>query len=282
MSAAPRHLRGGTTRASAGVSAMVGAGTWCHEGHSENPRRRGVSRRPTEGAPFPSRDPWALILRENRVPVDDATREEIFRPSRNVGPRRRLLGAPHDRLVAAIARRRMRLAMRADKLIEASKLRANRSRELRCLAREGGAEARRALKSSRASAIRAPMFFAGSAVNLAPAERPRPRVAGFAKDAKLRKTYRAAAEAVAPGLPEENGWPSRRTSPEATRAGDAGARSPLRRVPARAGLRVRAGLVPQRPKVCRLPQGWSRRAIATAARAVTRPTDFGSALSSGE
>jgi endonuclease III len=166
--------------------------------------------------PFPSRDPWALILRENAsYLVDDATREEVFLSlERNVGSSpEAILGAPHDRLVAAIARGGMRPAMRADKLIAAAEIARDVGlARLRRLARDGGAEARRVLK--RFPGIGDPgadrlLLAAGGAVTLAPesnALRVLVRL-GFAKDdPNYRKTYRAAAEAVAPELPEENGW----------------------------------------------------------------------------
>jgi endonuclease III len=167
-------------------------------------------------APFPSRDPWELILRENAAYlVDDATREEVFRSLvKSVGSApEAILDAPYDRLVRAILEGGMRPPMRADKLLEASQI----AREvglarLRRLAREGGAEARKFQK--RFPGIGDPgadklLLAAGSAVTLAP-ESNGLRVLvrlGFAKeDANYGKTYRAAAEAVAPELPDDPAW----------------------------------------------------------------------------
>ena len=167
-------------------------------------------------APFPSNDPWELILRENAsYLVDDATREEVFRSLKariGVSPEA-ILDAPPERLVEAIRKGGMRPPMRADKLVEAAELaRETGLAELRKLAKEGGPEARKVLK--RFPGIGEPgadklLFAAGSAVTLAPDSnglRVLVRL-GYAKDdANYAKTYRAAAEAVAPELPDERAW----------------------------------------------------------------------------
>jgi endonuclease III len=165
---------------------------------------------------FPSSDPWELILRENAsYLVDDATREEVFRSLKTrvgVTPEA-ILGAPYERLVDAIKKGGMRPPMRADKLLDASEL----AREvgldrLRRLARKGGPEARGVLK--RFPGIGEPgadklLLAAGGAVTLAP-ESNGLRVLvrlGYAKDdPNYARTYRAAAEAVAPELPNDRGW----------------------------------------------------------------------------
>ncbi|MCM3875533.1 MAG: hypothetical protein NEA02_03855 [Thermoanaerobaculia bacterium] len=167
-------------------------------------------------APFPSRDPWELILRENAsYLVDDETREEIFRSLKagvGVSPEA-ILGAPYERLVETIGKSGMRPRMRADKVLEAAEI----AREigldrLRKLARTGGAEARRVLK--RFPGIGEPgadklLLLAGSAVTLAPDSnglRVLVRL-GYAKDdPNYAKTYRAAAAAVAPELPDDTAW----------------------------------------------------------------------------
>ena len=167
-------------------------------------------------APFPSGDPWELILRENAAYlVDDATREEVFRSLKarvGVSPEA-ILDAPYEQLVEAIRKGGMRPPMRADKLLEASEI----AREvglsrLRALAKKGGAEARKVLE--RFPGIGEPgadrlLLAAGSAVTLAP-ESNGLRVLvrlGFAKeDANYTKMYRAAAEAVAPELPDDAAW----------------------------------------------------------------------------
>jgi endonuclease III len=167
-------------------------------------------------APFPSRDPWELILRENAsYLVDDATREKVFQSlKKNVGiAPEAILGAPRDRLLAAIREGGMRPPMRADKLLEAAAI----AREvglarLRALAKEGGAEARRVLR--RFPGIGEPgadklLLAAGSAVTLAPDSnglRVLSRL-GYAKeDASYAKTYRAVGEAMAPNLPGDGRW----------------------------------------------------------------------------
>lgn len=167
-------------------------------------------------APFPSRDPWELILRENAsYLVDDATREEVFLSlKRNVGiAPEAILGAPRDLLLAAIPKGGMRPPMRADKLLEAAAI----AREfglarLRTLAKEGGAEARKVLK--RFPGIGEPgadrlLLAAGSAVTLAPdsnALRVLVRLGFAEEDASYAKTYRAAADSVAPELPDDAAW----------------------------------------------------------------------------
>ena len=167
-------------------------------------------------APFPSNDPWELILRENAsYLVDDATREEVFSSLKarvGVSPET-ILGAPHERLVESIWEGGMRPRMRADKLVEAAELaRETGLADLRKLAKGGGAGARKVLK--RFPGIGEPgadklLLAAGSAVALAPDSnglRVLVRL-GYAKeDANYAKTYRAAAEAVAPELPEDRVW----------------------------------------------------------------------------
>lgn len=167
-------------------------------------------------SPFPSGDPWELILRENAsYLVDDATRDEVFLSlRRNVGiAPDAILGAPRALLLAAIRKGGMRPPLRADKLLEAAAI----AREvglvrLRTLAKEGGAEARRALK--RFPGVGEPgadrlLLAAGSAVTIAPdsnALRVLVRL-GFAKDdANYAKAYRAVAEALAPELPDDPAW----------------------------------------------------------------------------
>ena len=165
-------------------------------------------------APFPSGDPWELILRENAsYLVDDATREEVFRSLKaRVGTSpEAILAAPRERLVEAIRKGGMRPPMRADKLVEAAELALEAGLpELRRLAKEGGAAARKVLK--RFPGIGEPgaeklLLAAGSAVTLAPDSnglRVLVRL-GYAKeDANYAKTYRAAAEAVAPELPKDS------------------------------------------------------------------------------
>jgi endonuclease III len=167
-------------------------------------------------APFPSRDPWELILRENAsYLVDDATREKVFlsfKGSVGIAPDA-ILGAPHARLVEAIHEGGMRPEMRADKLLEASEIARDIGLpRLRTLAKKGGAEARKTLK--RFPGIGEPgadklLLVSGSATTLAPDSnglRVLVRL-GFAKeDPSYAKTYRAAAEAVAPELPEDTDW----------------------------------------------------------------------------
>ena len=167
-------------------------------------------------APFPSNDPWELILRENAsYLVDDATRREVFRSLKariGVSPEA-ILDAPRARLVEAIRKGGMRPPMRAHKLLDAAELaRETGLAELRKLAKEGGPEARKVLK--RFPGIGEPgadklLLAAGSAVTLAPDSnglRVLVRL-GYAKDdANYAKTYRAAAEAVAPELPDDTAW----------------------------------------------------------------------------
>jgi endonuclease III len=167
-------------------------------------------------APFPSRDPWELILRENAsYLVDDATREEVFRSLKaHVGiTPEAILGAPRERLVEAIRKGGMRPPMRADKLVDAAGIASGIGLDvLRGLAKEGGAGARKVLK--RFPGIGEPgadklLLAAGSAVTLAPDSnslRVLVRL-GYAKDDEnYAKTYRAAAEAVAPELPRDSSW----------------------------------------------------------------------------
>ncbi len=167
-------------------------------------------------APFPSSDPWELVLRENAsYLVDDATREEVFRSLKarvGVTPEA-ILEAPYERLAEAIRKGGMRPPMRADKLLDASETaRTIGLDRLRKLAKEGGPEARTVLK--RFPGIGEPgadklLLAAGSAVTLAP-ESNGLRVLvrlGFAKDdPNYAKTYRAAAESVAPELPKDRAW----------------------------------------------------------------------------
>ena len=167
-------------------------------------------------APFPSNDPWELILRENAsYLVDDATREEVFRSLKarvGVSPKA-ILGAPHERLVESIEKGGMRPPMRADKLLEAARLAIETGLfELRKLARKGGSEARKVLK--RFPGIGEPgadklLLAAGSAVTLAPESnglRVLVRIGFAAEDKNYSRTYRAAAEAVASELPEDRTW----------------------------------------------------------------------------
>lgn len=167
-------------------------------------------------APFPSNDPWELILRENASYLaDDATREEVFRSLKariGVSPEA-ILDAPRARLVEAIRKGGMRPPMRADKLLDAAEIACETGpAELRKLAKKGGPEARKVLK--RFPGIGEPgadklLLAAGSAVTLAPDSnglRVLLRL-GYAKDdASYAKTYRAAAEAVAPELPDDTAW----------------------------------------------------------------------------
>ena len=167
-------------------------------------------------APFPSNDPWELILRENASYLaDDATREEVFRSLKariGVSPEA-ILDAPRAHLVEAIRKGGMRPPMRADKLLDAAEIACETGpAELRKLAKKGGLEARKVLK--RFPGIGEPgadklLLAAGSAVTLAPDSnglRVLLRL-GYAKDdASYAKTYRAAAEAVAPELPDDTAW----------------------------------------------------------------------------
>jgi len=167
-------------------------------------------------APFPSSDPWELILRENAAYlVDDGTRDEVFRSlvSRVGTSPEAILGAPRERLVSAIAKGGMKPPMRADKLALAAEIAQEVGlTELRALARRGGPAARKVLKKF--PGIGDPgadklLLAAGSAVTLAPdsnALRVLVRL-GFAKEeASYDRTYRAAAEAVAPQLPAAHAW----------------------------------------------------------------------------
>lgn len=167
-------------------------------------------------APFPSNDPWELILRENAsYLVDDVTREKVFSSLKarvGVSPET-ILGAPHERLVESIRDGGMRPRMRADKLVEAAELALETGLAgLRKLAKGGGAGARKVLK--RFPGIGEPgadklLLAAGSTVALAPDSnglRVLVRLGYTKEDANYAKTYRAAAEAVAPELPEDRAW----------------------------------------------------------------------------
>jgi endonuclease-3 len=166
--------------------------------------------------PFVSRDPWELVLHENAAYlVDDATRGDVFRAlEARVGlSPESILGAPHERLVEAIRKGGMRPGERAKKLLEAAEIaRDVKLPELRRLARRGGPAARRILK--RFPGIGDPgadklLLAAGGAVTLAPesnALRVLVRL-GFAKEDKsYATTYRSAAEAARPELPNDNAW----------------------------------------------------------------------------
>ena len=167
-------------------------------------------------APFPSNDPWELILRENAsYLVDDAAREKVFSSLKarvGVSPET-ILGAPYERLVESIREGGMRPSMRADKLVEAAEFaRETGLAKLRKLAKGGGPAARKVLK--RFPGIGEPgadklLLAAGGAVTVAPDSnglRVLVRL-GYAKeDANYAKTYRAAAEAVAPELPDDRAW----------------------------------------------------------------------------
>ena len=167
-------------------------------------------------APFPSNDPWELILRENAsYLVDDATREEVFRSLKariGVSPEA-ILDVPRARLVEAIRKGGMRPPMRADKLLDAAELAREKGlADLRKLTKEGGPEARKVLK--RFPGIGEPgadklLLAAGSAVTLAPDSnglRVLVRLGHAKDDANYAKTYRAVAEAVAPELPDDTAW----------------------------------------------------------------------------
>ncbi|HEX2758783.1 MAG TPA: hypothetical protein VHP60_09840 [Thermoanaerobaculia bacterium] len=167
-------------------------------------------------APFPSNDPWELILRENAsYLVDDATREEVFRSLKariGVSPEA-ILDAPRARLVEAIRKGGMRPPMRADKLLDAAEVAREKGlADLRKLTKEGGPEARKVLK--RFPGIGEPgadklLLAAGSAVTLAPDSnglRVLVRLGYAVEDANYAKTYRVAAEAVAPELPDDRDW----------------------------------------------------------------------------
>ena len=165
---------------------------------------------------FPTKDPWELILRENAAYlVDDTTREEVFRllKSRVGLSPDALLGAPYERVVEAIRGGGMRPPERANKLLEAAEIaREVGLAELRRLAKQGGPAARKVLK--RFPGIGEPgadklLLAAGGAITLAP-ESNGLRVLvrlGYAKEDKsYTKTYRSAAEAVAPELPSDQTW----------------------------------------------------------------------------
>ena len=167
-------------------------------------------------APFPSNDPWELILRENAsYLVDDATRDEVFQSLKTrIGvSTEAILDAPHARLVEVIRNGGMRPQMRADKLLDAAEMaRETGLAEVRKLAKNGGVEARKVLR--RFPGIGEPgadklLLAAGGAVTLAP-ESNGLRVLvrlGFAReDSNYAKTYKAAAEAVAPELPDDRTW----------------------------------------------------------------------------
>ena len=166
-------------------------------------------------APLPS-DPWELILRENAsYLVDDATREEVYRSleARLGTSPNAILGAPDSVLESAIAKGGMRPSMRAAKLREAASLAEEIGlARLRRLAKEGSPGARRVLK--RFPGIGEPgadklCLAAGSAVTLAPdsnALRVLVRLGYTEEDANYAKTYRAAADAVAPDLKKDRAW----------------------------------------------------------------------------
>lgn len=167
-------------------------------------------------APFPTSDPWELILRENAAYlVDDATRDDVFRSLKSrvgLSPDV-LLGVPYERIVEAIRKGGMRPPERAKKLLDAAEIaREMGLAELRRLAKQGGPAARKALK--RFPGIGEPgadklLLAAGGAVTLAPDSNGLRVLArlGYAKeDRNYTKTYRSAAEAVAPELPAEKTW----------------------------------------------------------------------------
>lgn len=169
--------------------------------------------RPT---PFFSSDPWELILHENAAYlVDDAARGEVFRSLKariGLSPES-ILGAPRERLVEAIRQGGMRPPERANKLLEAAEIACEVGLpELRRLAKQGGLAARRILK--RFPGIGDPgadklLLAAGGAVTLAPdsnALRVLVRLGFGAEDKSYTKTYRSAAEAARPELPNDNGW----------------------------------------------------------------------------
>jgi hypothetical protein len=126
-------------------------------------------------APFPSRDPWELILRENvAYLVDDATRESVFRSlERSVGlTPEAILGVRPEDLVDAIRDGGMRPLARAGKLQDAAGIALEIGlARLRAAAREGGPAARKILK--RFPGIAEPgadklLMAAGGAVTIAP------------------------------------------------------------------------------------------------------------------
>ncbi len=166
--------------------------------------------------PFFSSDPWELVLHENAAYlVDDATRGDVFHSLKSrvgLSPES-ILGAPHERLVGAIRQGGMRPPERADKLVLAAEIaREVGLPELRRLAKRGGPAARRVLK--RFPGIGDPgadklLLAAGGAVTLAPESNALRVLArlGFAREDKsYTKTYRSAAESVAPELPNDNRW----------------------------------------------------------------------------
>jgi endonuclease III len=166
--------------------------------------------------PFPSSDPWKLILRESAAYlVDDVTRKEVFRSLEarvGIAPEA-ILGAPHEVLVDSIRKGGMRAPERADKLLEASTIAQEVGLpKLRQLAKKGGAEARRILK--RFPGIGDPgadklLLAAGGVGSLAPDSnglRVLVRLGCAVEDANYAKTYRAAAEAVGPELPKDAAW----------------------------------------------------------------------------
>src|SRR5262249_30119228 len=145
----------------------------------------------------------------------DATRDDVYRSlaSRVGTSPEALLGAPYERLVGAIREGGMRPPERANKLLECARLAQEVGlAALRELVAEGGAAARTALKKfpgiGEPGADRL-LLAAGRAITLAPdsnALRVLVRL-GFAKEEKdYGKTYRAAAEAVAPSLPDDPPW----------------------------------------------------------------------------
>ena len=167
-------------------------------------------------APLPSADPWELILRENAsYLVDDSTREEVFRSLKarvGVTPEA-ILKAPDKSLFDAIRKGGMLPPMRGKKLRKAAEI----AREvglvrLRALAKKGGPEATKVLK--RFPGIGEPgadklLLAAGSAVTLAPDSnglRVLVRFGYTEDDSNYARTYRAAAQAVAPELPSNSAW----------------------------------------------------------------------------
>jgi len=161
-------------------------------------------------------DPFELILLENAAYlVDDARRAEVFSAlKKQVGATpEAILAAPFEKLVAAIRRGGMRPEDRAVKLCEAASL----AKEvgvpaLRQLMKAAPKDARKILK--RFPGIGDPgadklLLIAGSLATLAPESnglRVLTRL-GYASESKsYAQTYRAVAEAVAPGLPDDPEW----------------------------------------------------------------------------
>jgi endonuclease III len=161
-------------------------------------------------------DPFELILLENAAYlVDDARRAEVFAVlKKQVGSTpEAILAAPFEKLVAAIRRGGMRPEDRAVKLCEAASLAKEEGLPaLRQLMKTAPKDARKILK--RFPGIGDPgadklLLIAGSLVTLAPESnglRVLTRL-GYASESKsYSQTYRAAAEAVAPGLPDDPKW----------------------------------------------------------------------------